>query len=161
MVTSATLTTVSGSATVTLPSDFLEIRDLYVVGTPRQVLTYMAPSAFSRNSRADETGKPLDYTINSTTIELAPYPDAAYSLKLLYYKKPVVLSNANTSNEFLVNTPDALLYGALMEAEPYLMNDARVQVWASMYQQAISNANDSNDAAEYSGVPLQIRVAAQ
>jgi hypothetical protein len=161
MVTSTTLTATSGVATVNLPSDFLEIRDLYVVGTPRQVLTYMSPSAFSRNSRADETGKPLDYTINSNTIELAPYPDSAYSIKMLYYKKPTALSDANTSNEFLVNTPDALLYGALMEAEPYLMNDARTQVWASMYQQAISNANDSSDAAEYSGVPLQIRVAAQ
>lgn len=161
MVTSTTLTATSGVATVNLPSDFLEIRDLYVVGTPRQVLTYMSPSSFSRNSRADETGKPLDYTINSTTIELAPYPDSAYSIKMLYYKKPTALSDANTSNEFLVNTPDALLYGALMEAEPYLMNDARTQVWASMYQQAITNANDSSDAAEYSGVPLQIRVAAQ
>jgi hypothetical protein len=161
MVTSTTLTATSGVATINLPSDFLEIRDLYVVGTPRQVLTYMSPSAFSRNSRADETGKPLDYTINSNTIELAPYPDSAYSIKMLYYKKPTALSDSNTSNEFLVNTPDALLYGALMEAEPYLMNDARTQVWASMYQQAISNANDSSDAAEYSGVPLQIRVAAQ
>jgi hypothetical protein len=161
MVTSTTLTTVSGTATVTLPSDFLEIRDLYVVGRPRQVLTYMSPASFSRNSRADETGKPLDYTINSTTIELAPYPDAAYSLKLLYYKKPVVLSNANTSNEFLVNAPDALLYAALLEAEPYLMNDARLQVWSGFYQNAITSITESDEGAEYSGVPLQIRVAAQ
>ena len=121
----------------------------------------MTPSAFSRNSRADETGKPVDYTLNATTIELAPYPDTTYSVKLVYYKKPTALSDNTATNEFLENTPDVLLYASLVEAEPYLMNDARIAVWSNLYQQAITNANESSDSAEYSGVPLQIRVAAQ
>jgi hypothetical protein len=39
---------------------------------------------------------------------------------MLYYAKPAVLSDSNPSNQFMAICPDALLYGALVEAEPYL-----------------------------------------
>jgi hypothetical protein len=90
--------------------------------------------------------------------ELAPAPDTAYTVSMLYYAKPTALSDANTSNVFMANCADALLYGALLEAEPYLMNDARLQVWSSLYNNAVASLNDSDDASEYSGVPLQMSV---
>lgn len=161
MLKTVTASTTADDRTVGLPSDFLQMRDLFVQGSPRQVLSYMAPSAFSRNSRADETGKPQFYTLRADEIELAPYPDSAYMLEMLYYAKPAVLSDSNSSNIFLANCPDALLYGSLLEAEPYLMNDARMQVWGSMYQNALRTITESDEGAEYSGVPLQIRVASR
>jgi len=62
------------------------------------------------------------------------------------------------SNEFLANYPDALLYASLLEAEPYLMNDARMTVWSSMYDRAINNINGSDQNSEYAGVPLSMSV---
>lgn len=141
-----------------LPSDFLEMRDLFVVGTPRSPLTYLSPAAFSRNSRADESGKPVFYTLRAAEIELSPIPDTNYTLQMLYYAKPDALSDSNTSNVFMANTPDLLLYGSLVEAEPYLMNDARTQVWAQFYQNGLDALNTSDDSAEYSGVPLSMNV---
>ena len=161
MLKTVTASTTANDRTVGLPSDFLQMRDLFVQGSPRQVLSYMAPSAFSRNSRADETGKPQFYTLRANEIELAPYPDTAYTLEMLYYAKPDVLSNSNSSNVFMANTPDALLYASLLEAEPYLMNDARTQVWSALYEKALLTITDSDQGAEYSGVPLQITVAAR
>jgi hypothetical protein len=73
---------------------------------------------------------------------------------MLYYAKPTLLSDANTSNVFLANCPDALLYAALGEAEPYLMNDARLQVWASLYDRSIASISNSDQASEYSGQPM-------
>ena len=58
----------------------------------------------------------------------------------------------------MANYPDALLYGSLLEAEPYLMNDARVQTWANLYNQAIARINTSDEESEYSGVPLSMTV---
>jgi hypothetical protein len=119
----------------------------------------LAPSAFYRNSRSAEAGVPRQYTILASEFQFAPIPDAVYTIQMLYYASPTFLSDSNTSNVFLANCPDAMLYGSLAEAEPYLMNDARVQVWAGLYDRAISNIQASDDQGEYSASPLAISVA--
>jgi len=58
----------------------------------------------------------------------------------------------------LANYPDALLYGSLVEAEPYLMNDQRTLTWANLYNQAIARINTSDEESEFSGVPLVMTV---
>jgi hypothetical protein len=161
MLKSATATMVSGDAKVALPTDFLEIRDLHVQGSPRMPVTYMSPSTFTRDARADESGKPIYYTILANEFQFAPIPDTAYVLEILYYAKPTVLSGSNASNVFLANYFDALLYASLLEAEPYLINDARTQTWASLYDRAIKNISDADQNGEYSGVPLQMKVTSR
>jgi len=161
MLQSATANTVGGDGKVALPTDFLEVRDLNVQGLPRTPLTYMSPSAFSRDARADEVGKPIAYTIIKSEFVLAPKPDTVYTLEILYYAKPTVLSASNASNVFLANYPDALLYASLLEAEPYLINDARSQTWVSLYDRAITNISNADQNGDYSGVPLQMRVTSR
>ena len=158
MLNSATAPTVANDARTALPTDFLEIRDLFIQGNPRRPLTYMSPSAFSRQARADIIGLPVFYTILASEFQYAPVPDAIYTLEILYYAKPTFLSNANVSNVFLANYPDALLYGSLIEAEPYLINDARSQLWATLYDRAIKNISDADQGGEYSGIPLQMKI---
>lgn len=158
MMVTATAITTGGDNTVGLPPDFIEMRDLYVVGNPRVPLTYLSPSAFTRDARANDSGKPVFYTLRGNEIELAPIPDTAYTLNMLYYGKPAVLSDSNPSNAFMANCPDVLLYGALLEAEPYLMNDARTQVWAQLYQNGLDALTTSDESSEYSGVPLSMTV---
>jgi hypothetical protein len=159
MLKSVTTTTTSGDSTVELPSDFLEIRDFIVSTNPVQPLTYSSPSAFSRNARTTESGKPLDYTILASEFQLAPIPDSAYTVKLLYYSAPEFLSDTNSSNAFMANAPDALLYASLLEAEPFLMNDARINTWGTMYDRAISTLTKSDESSQYSGVPLSMTLA--
>lgn len=156
MLKSVTTTTTASDSTVELPSDFLEIRDFVVVTNPVQPLTYSSPAIFSRNTRSTESGKPLDYTILSTEFQLAPIPDSAYTVKLLYYYAPTFLSDSNQGNAFITNAPDALLYASLLEAEPYIMNDARINTWGGMYDRAISTLTKSDESSQYSGVPLSM-----
>ena len=157
MLVSATLTATAGNNKVTLPTDFLEARDFVVVGNPTQPLNYVSPSALSRNAVSSTSGKPNEYTILAEQFQLSPAPDFAYSLNLLYYAAPEFLSNSNASNEFLVNVPDMLLYASLLEAEPYIMNDARLQTWVAMYERASASVDKSNETGQYSGVPLSIK----
>jgi len=161
MLKSATASMTAGDARVALPTDFLEVRDLYTQGNPRMPVTYMSPSAFTRDARADESGLPVFYTVLSAEFQFAPMPDTGYVLEILYYAQPPVLSGSNSSNVFLANYPDALLYGALLEAEPYLINDARSQTWATLYDRAIKNIQDSDQNSEYSGIPLQMRITSR
>jgi len=158
MLSSATSAFTAGDAKVALPSDFLQIRDLYVQGNPRFPVSYLSPSAFTRNARADESGKPVFYTTLAAEFMFAPIPDSAYTLEILYYAKPTVLSGSNASNVFLANYADALLYASLLEAEPYLMNDPRIQTWGDLYGRAVKNIVESDEESEYSGIPLQMTV---
>jgi hypothetical protein len=155
MLTSVTLTCTT--ATVTIPSDFLEVKDFVVNGNPVFPLNYESPSLFSRNSRSMDAGKPLDYTVLATTFKLAPIPDSNYTLNLVYSAAPTFLSDANTSNAFLVTCPDLLLYAALLEAEPYLMNDARINTWGTMFDRAMGSLTRSDEKGQFSGVPIAMR----
>jgi len=157
MLTSTTLTCVSGTATVTIPSDFLEVKDFVVTGNPVRPLNYESPSLFSRNSRSMDAGKPLDYTVLATTFKLAPIPDSNYTLNLVYSAAPAFLTTSNTTNTFLTVCPDLLLYAALLEAEPYLMNDARVNTWGTMFDRGMGSLTRSDEKGQFSGVPIAMR----
>ena len=161
MLKSVTTATVSGDSTVEVPSDFLEIRDFVVLTNPIQPLSYSSPSTLSNDPRASEVGVPKSYTILANEFLLSPSPDGVYTLRLLYYSSPPYMSSANTSNVFLNVAPDALLYAALLEAEPYLMNDGRVNTWGSMYDRAISSLTKSDENTQYSGVPLAMKLTAR
>jgi len=157
MLSTTTLTCTSGTATVSIPSDFLEVKDFVVTGNPVMPLNYESPSLFSRNSRSMDAGKPLNYTVLATTFKLAPIPDSNYTLSLVYSAAPPFLSTSNASNTFLTVCPDLLLYASLIEAEPYLMNDARINTWGTMFDRAMSSLTSSDERGQYSGVPLAMQ----
>ena len=89
-------------------------------------------------------------------MQFDPIPDAGYTLQMVYFYKPEYLSDTNSSNLWLANTPDLLLYAALGEAEPYLMNDERLNTWASMYDRGVTALRKSDDESEYPAQPLTI-----
>ena len=156
MLVVATANTTAGDSTIGLPSDFLEMRDIHLNTVPIASLAYEAPNAFYANNRSSEAGLPRTYTVLASELQFSPIPDSAYTAQMLYYAKPTLLSDTNTSNVFLANCPDALLYAALGEAEPYLMNDARLQVWASLYDRSVASISTSDQASEYSGQPMSM-----
>lgn len=161
MLKSATTQTTGGDPTVALPTDFLELRNLFVQTNPIRDLQYVPPAVFSRNGRVTESGLPVFYTIIASEFKFAPAPDSDYTLEVLYYSAPSFLTDTNPSNVFLATCPDLLLYGSLVEAEPYLMNDSRIQLWAGMYDRGVAALNAADDASEHSGVPLRMTLTAR
>jgi hypothetical protein len=161
MLKSVTTATVSGDNTVELPSDFLQVRDFVVMTNPIQPLSYSSPSALSNDPRASEVGVPKSYTILASEFQVAPAPDGVYTVKMLYFAAPPYLSSSNATNVFLTTAPDALLYASLIEAEPYLMNDARINTWGTMYDRAIGSITKSDEEGQYSGVPLAMKLTAR
>jgi len=155
-----TLTTAS-DPTVALPSDFLEMRDLHIESSPIQTLVYQNPSNFYRNTKAStaDSGAPKFYTVMGSEFQFAPIPDSAYTLKMVYYAAPTYLGTSNSSNVFLANSPDLLLYASLGEAEPYLMNDARIATWAQLYDRGLNSLTVSDSAGENPSAPMVISLA--
>lgn len=161
MLKSVTTATVANDSTVELPADFLQVRDFVVVTNPLTPLSYSSPSSLSNDPRTSEVGVPKSYTILANDFQVSPVPDGVYTVKLLYFAAPAYLSSSNTSNVFLTTAPDALLYASLIEAEPYLMNDARINTWGTMYDRAIASLAKSDQEGQYSGVPLSIKLTAR
>jgi hypothetical protein len=91
------------------------------------------------------------YTPDATTIGLplyyadydydhwlvAPTPDQAYPFEVLYYERIAPLSSENQTNWITQNAPNAMLFGTLLQAMPFLKNDAR-QIFQQKYQEAIA-----------------------
>lgn len=72
---------------------------------------------------------------------LAPTPNAADTLQVLYYEQPRFIDADNQTNWLTDYAPDALLYATLLEASPFLKNDERVATWQAMYDRAAQALN--------------------
>jgi len=159
MLKVATTATTSGDSTVALPSDFLAMKDIHLDTNPVKVLQFQNTSNFFRNARTTDRGVPTMYTLLGTEFQFAPLPDSAYTLRMVYYYKPDFLSDSTPSNLFLANCPDLLLYGALAEAEPYLMNDERLATWSALYDRGLASLRASDDDSEYPSSPMSITLS--
>lgn len=152
LIKRATTTTTTGDDTVNLPTDFLGALDLFIEGSPKQQLSYVTPSQYSAVYGGSVVGKPKIYTVLGKEARLGPKPDTNYTLEILYHQRIPNLSDSQTTNDILTNYPELYLYGALVEAEPFLQNDARVQTWLSLYGNAVSAASISDEGGKFTGV---------
>ena len=64
---------------------------------------------------------------------IAPTPAAAYNFEVLYYERVQPLDATNQTNWFTVYAPQAMLYGSLLQAMPFLKNDERIPMWQQQY----------------------------
>lgn len=65
---------------------------------------------------------------------VAPTPAQDYVFEVLYYERVQPLDSSNQTNWFTIYAPQALLYGSLLQAMPFLKNDDRVPMWQAQYQ---------------------------
>ena len=154
-------TTSTNAQYVALPSDFLEMLNVELTSTdPPKRLLYATSDRSDdfRQQKSNKVGVPVYYTIEGSAIQLNPTPDISYTIQMSYYKDIPALSAAADSgdNWLLVTHPDIYLYGALMEAEPFLMNDARVQLWATAYQEAVANLQEQDNKDRHSGSAMRV-----
>lgn len=70
---------------------------------------------------------------------VGPTPDDDYSFEVLYYERVQPLDSSNQTNWFTQYAPQALLYGSLLQAMPFLKNDERIPMWRSEYDIAMSS----------------------
>lgn len=154
MEASTTLTATAGSATVNLPTDLLDIKRLQVLGGFNRVLVYRSADEIAQDNPLGRSGMPEVFTVQGAKLELAPIPDSNYSIELLYYQRIPALSDANPTNWLLTICPNAYLYGALLAAQPYLINDERIPTIQSLYRQAVDGLNLVD---WYSGSTMRVR----
>jgi len=83
------------------------------------------------------------------TLMVAPAPDTTYTLDMTYLAALDTLNATNTSNWVLASHPDIYLFGSLVEAEPYVMHDARVPMWKSRLDESLEELRKLQDRKKY------------
>ena len=75
---------------------------------------------------------------------LACTPSQAFDFELTYYERPTPLSKANQTNWTTRYAPHLLLYACLLEAQPFLKNQAMLTLWQSQYSEIIGSLGKEN-----------------
>jgi len=75
---------------------------------------------------------------------VAPTPANNSTYEVLYYERVQPLDSTNQTNWFTVYAPQALLYGSLLQAMPYLKNDERIPMWQAQYTAIMNSLKAEN-----------------
>ena len=145
-----------------IPADMLEVIRFYITsGDTRPLELISQAEMLDRKFRnLNTSGQPAYYAVTAGELEVYPVPDGIYTSELYYFGKTPALSDSNTSNWILEHYPDAYLYGSLIHSAPYLKDDARIQVWAALYQNAIDAINQASEKAKFGGSGRRMKIRA-
>lgn len=154
------------TTTAAVPSDFLAGRSFYLNGqSQRPLVVSSLEQVLLQYPRSNSSGIPKWIARDGATFVFGPIPSGSFTLNGSYYAKPAALRNYTTGGadavaHFLIlNAPDLLLYGALLEAEAFMKNDARIPTWSAAHAQAIADYRDLMKGQMYSGGSMQTLVA--
>ena len=153
---STAISTAAGTREYSLPTGFVQMKEFHLSTDPLTPLAYITPEMMTRLWAGSSKGRPEVFTIIADNVRLGPNPDAVYTTSMLYYKTFTALSDSATTNDMLTNNPDVYLYGTLLEAEPFIMNDGRVQLWATAFKQAIDDIQNQDNKDRHSGSELRV-----
>ena len=78
-------------------------------------------------------------------------------MEMLFYGKVPSLGSTRPTNWILLNAPDIYLYGSLLEAEAFLQNDPRIQLWKQGFDQAVADLQLQDEKDRHSASSLMIR----
>lgn len=140
-----------------LPSDFAELISTFIVESPTTQLTQLSVADFI-NQGFTTAEQPTHFTIIGQNLRFGPVPTETFTLELVYYATIPALSDSATSNWLLTRAPDVYLYGALIEASPYLREDTRTIVWKTLYDEQVARLNNESQRQQYTKTILTSRL---
>jgi hypothetical protein len=101
----------------------------------------------------DLSGSPSGFAIIGKEIKV--YPSGSGNLTLSYFQAIPPLAE-NATNWVLEGYPSLYLYGALLEAAPFLQDDDRLATWGELFARALNEAKASGDMAKFANVSVRV-----
>jgi hypothetical protein len=145
MEATTTLTPVANVCT--LPADYLELRSVTAVTTPRVPMFQITRDDLTEAETGASAGDPRFYTLRGSSLKIVP--NGTHNVLIEYYKKIPALTNIATSNFILTKAPEIYLFGSLLEAAPFMMDDPRLGVWGQMYERAVAALVSADKQARF------------
>ena len=138
-VNTSTLT--QGDAVIQKPARWHKTVSMNITVNGKRQPVLIRKYEYIRNYWPDPTkvGTPEFYCdYDYTHWLIGPTPDQAYNFEVLYYERVQPLDSSNQTNWFTTYAPQALLYGSLLQAMPFLRNDERIPTWQAQYDQIMN-----------------------
>jgi hypothetical protein len=157
METALSLTTVAGTATVALPTRYVQMKSIYINADPKVKLQPVSLEQGITMRPSSGTGEPHFFATEADNIRFFPTPDAAYSIAGIYYASFAGLTATNTANALLTSSPDLYLASSMYELAKYVRDDARMSFWAAQREDAFKDIEQQDDRDRFSGGALLIR----
>lgn len=129
-------TILANNAVLQKPARWRKTTSMKINGQPVMLKSMDYVSMYQSES---DSGVPLyygDYDYDHWA--LAPVPDQAYPLQIIYFSRIQPLDATNQENLLTREAPQALLFGTLLQAQGYLKNQEKLAVWKSFYTEAIA-----------------------
>jgi hypothetical protein len=136
-----------------VPVDFIAPRTFIV---DEEAVTYVTPDKADELSLSSSfNGAVKVYTVVGGEFRYLPIPTSSVSATLTYWQRVPDLAS-NSTNWLLTTSPDAYLYGALVQWA-MIASDERLPLWAGLYDAAIASITAA-DRAETLGAVLYPQV---
>jgi hypothetical protein len=156
--TVTTITPPPDTTVVPLPSDFVELRELYITTAfGNRHFTYQTPPNMDHNLWYSP-GFPAAFTIEGLNLRMTgDSGDNPDPINIVYMSGLPGLSAAVPSNWLLQQYPSLYLFGCLTYAEPYIGDDPRFQIWGAAREAGFERIRLADRKAKYTGGPLVIQ----
>jgi hypothetical protein len=118
--------TPDATGAVSIPTDYLAWRRVTWTGQTRTELQYVHPSYLQAAYPSSPADVPRIFTIEGLTLKVRPLDSTA--LEFDYFQKIPALSGT-PANWLLTEHPDLYLFGSMVEAEMFGVNDERAPLW--------------------------------
>lgn len=160
MENALSVTTSAGVAAVPTSPVFQELKYAYVNQSPVVPLSRVpSEQIFQMFPNRTIAKTPSLIAVDATNFIFGPYPTDGLTIKGVYYGRLTALGAGNTTNWFTTYAPDLLLYGALIEASPFLLGDERIATWNAFYQRAYDAVSSEDKRQQQSGGKLSTRIS--
>lgn len=141
-----------------LPTRFKKLRFAYVDESPIQILDWMPlEDLYRKYPVRSGANTPVRVSRQGNNFVFGEYPKD-FTMTGTYYQKFEPLRTTD-GNWYVTDAPEVLLYGALLEAEPFIKNDPRIPVWRSLLADAIDSIETEETSSKYPSGSLRARVA--
>jgi len=154
--------TAMSSGVSAVPASFLGWKVVTLSTTPaRKLRPVSLAQLYDEFPRGGGRSIPSLIARNGSNFEYGPFPSSDFTVSGSYYAKPTALRSAASdavAHYLILNAPDLLLYGSLIEAETHRVRDERVALWQAKYAEALGDYRDLQGSQNLSGGPLQVRV---
>lgn len=149
-------TTLTEAASITLPSDFLEVVSVYRDTDPRRPLRPETPQGMHTNHQT--SGIPTTYSIvddaGTKKMQLSPAPNGSENIVLRYFAKLSDLSADTDQNDILTNYPSIYIYGTLAHHNALIRDLASAQAYLGAYEKAKGQARANDRKNRMGGGPI-------
>lgn len=154
--------TITGSGTVAVPSDYMELKHAYINQASVQWLERKsAEFVYQAYPKRSADGLPKTIAREGSDFIFGPFAESQYLVKGIYYAKPssVVNVSGSTFTGIFSDHPLLLLFAGCVESEDFLKRPDQRAVWEMKYQQELDRVVGREMRERWSGSGLRVTTA--